>query len=589
MTRRQKGSGIFMAERMQAAQRRLREGGAESVLIVGGGINGIATLRELALQGINAVLVERNDYCSGASAASSHMIHGGIRYLENGEFRLVQESVRERNRLLRLAPHRVRPLETVVPLFSTWSGLISAPLRLIRHRRSGRPAERGALLVKVGLILYDLYSRDGGRVPRHKFHGRRKSLEAMPRLNPDVKYTAAYFDASIADPERLALELLVDALATGNAESLNYTEVIGENEDGILLRDRTTGEEAAVRPGLVVNATGPWTDMTNAALGRPTHWMGGTKGSHIVVDNPDLLEACGGREVFFEHADGRIVLIYPLAGRVLIGTSDIHARGELDTVISEEEIVYFLDLVHHVFPDIEVRRDQIVHTFSGVRPLPSEGDAAPGFISRDYRIERDRSPRGTRLVSLVGGKWTTFRAVSEHLADTVLTEVGVQRTVSTTDLPIGGGKGYPALREQDRWLAEHSQGLPIATMRTLFERYGTRAAEAAAVIAQDDQALAILEDYSRGEIRWIATAESVVRLADVVLRRTSIAFTGRASQEALEELAEVVGGALGWDDERRAEEVRRTFDELASRHPSRSTDALTESTDAKVSSSTASS
>jgi glycerol-3-phosphate dehydrogenase len=143
------------------------------VLVIGGGINGIAAFRDLALQGVDVALVERGDYCSGASAASSHMIHGGIRYLENGEFRLVRESVQERNGLLRIAPHYVKPLQTTVPIYSTFSGIVSAPLRFLTHK-SGAPSERGALLIKVGLVLYDSFSRNGGTVPRHVFVGRKK-------------------------------------------------------------------------------------------------------------------------------------------------------------------------------------------------------------------------------------------------------------------------------------------------------------------------------------------------------------------------------------------------------------------------------
>src|SRR6188768_327391 len=135
------------------------------VLIIGGGINGLATFRDLALQGVDVTLVERGDFVSGASSASSHMIHGGIRYLENGEFRLVKESVTERNALLRTAPHYVKPLLTTVPIFSTFSGILSAPLRFLTHKQ-GKPQERGALLIKVGLMIYDTFSRDGGSVPR---------------------------------------------------------------------------------------------------------------------------------------------------------------------------------------------------------------------------------------------------------------------------------------------------------------------------------------------------------------------------------------------------------------------------------------
>ena len=211
---------------------RLRERPSAQVVIVGGGINGLGTFRDLALQGVDVVLVERNDFVSGASAASSHMIHGGIRYLENGEFRLVKESVTERNGLLKIAPHYVKPLETTIPIFSTFSGILAAPLRFLTHKQ-GKPKERGAFLIKTGLTIYDSFSRDGGSVPRHSFHGRKKSLEILPQLNPGLKYTATYFDASVHDPERLALDVLADGLAAGpHARAVNYVEAIG-TRDGI--------------------------------------------------------------------------------------------------------------------------------------------------------------------------------------------------------------------------------------------------------------------------------------------------------------------------------------------------------------------
>src|SRR6478735_9239559 len=231
------------------------------------------------------------------------MIHGGIRYLENGEFRLVQEAVSERNALLRLAPHFVRPLQTTIPIFTTFSGLVSAPLRFLRHRGGARPRERGAVLIKVGLVIYDAFSRGGGRVPRHAFEGRSASLEALPRLNTKVKYTATYWDASLHDPERLAIDILGDALAIGRgrARAANYTAAARVEGGRVVLHNLETGEEVPFSASVVINASGPWTDVTNAALGEPTTFMGGTKGSHIVLDNRELLEATGGRELFFEH------------------------------------------------------------------------------------------------------------------------------------------------------------------------------------------------------------------------------------------------------------------------------------------------
>ena len=176
------------------------------------------------------------------------MIHGGIRYLENGEFRLVHEAVTERNALLRIAPHYVRPLQTTIPIFSTFSGVLSAPLRFLRHG-GGKHTERGAALIKIGLVIYDSFSRGGGRVPRHEFHGRRRSLEQLPHLNPDVKYTATYWDASLHDPERLAIDVLRDGLAAGGdrARAANYTAAVGVDDGRIVLRDQRDRRGDAVR------------------------------------------------------------------------------------------------------------------------------------------------------------------------------------------------------------------------------------------------------------------------------------------------------------------------------------------------------
>ncbi|NQX14968.1 glycerol-3-phosphate dehydrogenase/oxidase [Rathayibacter sp. VKM Ac-2857] len=543
----------------------LRDTPRATVLVIGGGINGIGTFRELALNGVDVVLVERGDYVSGASSASSHMIHGGIRYLENGEFRLVNEGVHERNGLLKIAPHYVKPLQTTIPIYSTFSGILAAPLRFLTHK-SGKPQERGALLIKVGLTLYDFFSRDGGVVPRHQFHGRKRSLNELPKLDPKIKYTATYFDASVHEPERLALDVLRDALVGGTkARAANYVEAVGTSEGGVLLRDRESGEEFAFQADVVVNVSGPWTDFTNTALGTTTKFMGGTKGSHIVLDNPELVEACEGREMFFEHSDGRIVLIYPLKGRVMVGTTDIEADPNEPAVCTEEEIDYFFELVNHVFPSIPVTREQIVFKFSGIRPLPRHDDETPGFVSRDYRIEPSTLPGGkTPVLSLVGGKWTTFRALSEHLSNEVFKRIGVTRRVSTVKTAIGGGKGFPRTdASRAQWISQHRSGLSSARTGQLLERYGTRAQEVIEALADGhDEALDFDKDFTTGEIRYLAERESVVHLIDLVMRRTNHAFTGGLSRELLEELAQHTGEVLGWDEAKRAQEVDATIEHL---------------------------
>lgn len=560
---------IPLSSPADSARAALAERPTAKVLIIGAGINGIATFRDLALQGVDVTIIDRGDYVSGASAASSHMIHGGIRYLENGEFRLVKESVTERNGLLKIAPHYVKPLKTTVPMFSALSGVLAAPLRFLTHKQ-GKAQERGALLIKVGLVLYDSFSRDGGSVPKHEFHGRKKSLERLPRLNPGLKYTATYYDASMHDPERLALDVLRDGLDTGaHARAANYVEAVGMDADGVRLRNTVTGEEFSFAADVVVNTSGPWTDLTNSALGQASTYMGGTKGSHIVLDHPELLAATGGGEIFFENSDGRIVLIYPLAGRVLLGTTDLEHDMSQPIRTTEEEIDYFFDLVKHVFPDIEVNRSHIVFRFSGVRPLPRHDDEAPGFVSRDYRIES--SPLGARpgtLLSLVGGKWTTFRALAEHLSGDILSLLGLPRTVSTEGLPIGGGKDFPATPAAHTvWLAAHGDEVGRARAQALLTRYGTRAGSIIDFLTDaPDAPLAHNAGYTRREIEYLAQEESVTHLIDLLLRRTSLAFVGGLSVALLDELAGVLAPVLGWDAARSADEVAQATEILREVH-----------------------
>lgn len=541
-----------MAATSQSAQAssrlsKLRRNPSTRVLVIGGGINGIATFRDLALQGIDVTLVERSDFCSGASAASSHMIHGGVRYLENGELRLVKESLMERNRLLASAPHYVRPLKTTIPIFTLVSGLLAAPIRLFTHAQ-GKPKERGALLIKVGLMMYDLFGRNQGKMPRHSFLGRQKSLEQMPHMNPDIKFTATYYDAAMDNPERLALDVLRDGVEAGDhARAFNYVSAVGSDSGAVVLRDELTGDTLTVSANVVVNTSGPWTDLTNEALGQKTSYMGGTKGSHIVLDNPTLFEACDGREIFFENSDGRIVLMYPIMNRVLVGTTDIPVDMRDEIVCTDEEVDYFFDLVSRVFPHIKTEHSQIVYRYSGVRPLPATGDVNPGVVSRDYRIVKGALGE-TPLLSLVGGKWTTFRALGEHLADEVLRVLGRSRSVSTVDLAIGGGKDFPINpSERARWVDDHSSVLPRERVEQLLARYGTYAATVISYLeSHGDEVLVHHPDYSKSEIQYLVSNEWVHTLEDLTKRRTTLEFRGEASAELREEIARIRLDVLGW-------------------------------------------
>jgi glycerol-3-phosphate dehydrogenase len=529
------------------------------VLIVGAGVNGIGTFRDLALQGVDVLMVDRADFCSGASAASSHMVHGGIRYLENGEFRLVREAVGERNHFLRNAPHYVKPLPTTFPIFKLFSGLLNAPLKFLGLL--DRPAERGALVIKIGMTLYDAYAGTDRVLPRHVFRSRRESLETFPNLNPEVRFTATYYDGAMPSPERICMDLIRDARADHpGALALNYMPVIGAHADQVTLRDKINGSTYTVKPQVVVNAAGPWIDVANQAMGRESDFIGGTKGSHLVLDHPKLRASIRDHEFFFENKDGRIVLIFPLLDKVLIGTSDIRIDDPDEARCTEEEIGYFFDMIGRVFPKIEVRREHIVYRFSGVRPLPSSPEGLTGSISRDHSVEALEPGDGLTfpILSLVGGKWTSYRAFAAQVSAEVLSRLDLPRERSTRDLPIGGGEGFP-VEDSDRlaWLRAVSQetGVPEARLATLLERYGTVAREVAAFLSQGpDAPLEQERDYSRREILYLIEKEWALHLEDIVLRRTLLGKLGQLTPELLGELAQIAGAALNWTEAQQRQE-----------------------------------
>jgi glycerol-3-phosphate dehydrogenase len=523
-----------------------------SVLIIGGGVNGAGTLRDLALNGVDALLVERGDFCSGASAASSHMAHGGIRYLENGEFRLVHEAVKERNRMIENAPHLVRPLPTTIPIFKFWSGLLNAPLKFLGWL--DKPSERGALIIKVGLMLYDAYTGKQGTVPPHHFDGQAASHKKFPRLHPDIHYTATYFDGSILSPERYNIELVLDAEAEGpHARALNYVSFVRAEGQTVILKDELTGETYQTSPTLIINAAGPWIDRVNADLGLAQHYIGGTKGSHLVLDNHELRTAIGNNEFFFENKDGRIVLIFPLLDKVIIGTSDIPFDDADEARCTESEIEYFFDMVGRIFPDIAIKREQVVFQFSGVRPLEYTHARTAGQITRDHSIKEDMLG-DIPVYSLVGGKWTSYRAFSEQTTDRVLAFFKKQRVADTKQLPVGGGRDYAAMKDS-----------PDCRPR-LFARYGSRCREVSAYQGGLDRALQHYVDMTHREVTFLAEKEKVVHLDDLVLRRSLMAYLGHLNRPLIDELAEILAEVLDWSSAQKQAEIERTLDILKEKH-----------------------
>lgn len=534
-----------------------------SVLIIGAGINGCGTFRDLCLQGVDCLLIDKSDVCGGASAAPSRLIHGGIKYLETNEFRLVKESAMERNRLLRNAPHYVKAMEVVFPAKSWFAGLQDAVMGYLGF--NARIKERGALLIEIGLQIYDFYSRKVQALPNHRFYNKSALREDFPAITHDAVAAGLYHEGRVTHAERLGLEVVLDGLAAQPASALRtYTEVVGKPQGGKLtLKDTLTGETFAVTADVVINAGGAWIDKVNAGLGIASEYMGGSRGAHLIVKHQGLIDALQGRMMYFGCKDGRFNLIYPFFGNALVGSTDLPQKDPDLAHCSSEETDYLLSIVSEIFPHITLTRDDVILTYSGVRPLPRANGKDIGDVSRDHSIGRDQLPAtDIPVLSLIGGKWTTFRAFSEQSCDVVLVLLGKSRKVSTVDLAIGGGRDYP--------LDENSRNTFINTIgnrgEILLERYGTKATAVHNFAATtQDRPMASLANYTSGEISYICKHENVRRLADLLLRRTAITMEGLLKPAAIQETAKIAADVLGWTKAHTQSEIVHAEAELAKR------------------------
>lgn len=548
----------------------LKAAGSCDVLILGGGINGAGLLRDLALQGVHGVLVDKDDFAAGASSKSSRMIHGGLRYLENAEFKLVMEAVNERNRLLKYAPHFVGPLRTTIPIKSWFTGLIKSPM--VFFGLPVTPGGRGAIIVKLGLTFYDLISGKRRCTPRHYFTLKSKSLQEISGLRTDIVCMATYWDAWVSQTERLCFDMIGQA-CRGNSQckALNYVTARKCGRDEVCLCDEVTGEETTIRPKMVVNATGAWIDITNRTLDLESHLMGGTKGSHLVVDNPALYEALGDRMVYYEHADGRICITFRFMGKVIVGSTDMRVEDPDQAACEDEEIDYMMTTLKGVFPGLDLSEDDIVFTFCGVRPLPSSGLDYTGRVPRSHRLDISEpdEQRGFRIYSMIGGKLTTFRTFAEQTADNILAQLGMTRTVSTEELSYRGATDYPTGEsERQAWIQRVARANDLEEKRVadLLGRYGTEAEPFAREKGTSWRTpLRSLPDYTIGEIEYLAEKECVRHLSDLVRRRSVITMLGQATETALAELAEIVGATLEWDEQQRDEEIKLALREATDR------------------------
>ncbi|MFB8344033.1 FAD-dependent oxidoreductase [Brucella cytisi] len=548
----------------------LRQSPKVDVCVVGGGINGLSVFRELALQGVNVLLVEQSDYCSGASAALSRMVHGGLRYLENGEFSLVKESLVERDRLLRNAPHYVAPLPTTVPIFDIFSGLGNGIVRFLGLTR--RPSRRGAIAIKTGLGIYDFLTRKRALMPKHRFRSRKKTLAKWPSLNPAIRSSATYFDAWVSHPERIGIELRRDGLSAGpNAKALNYAAIRERGGGDFQLFDGISSETLSIQPRLVINATGGWIDIANGTLfpkeAQPAPLMGGTKGSHLIVDNPALSDSLDGHMIYYENEDGRICILFPYLGKVLVGSTDIRVDDPGTVRCEADEQDYILQSLASVLPEIKIRPEEIVFQFAGVRPLPASNDSFTGRIPRDHFCtvlegQDDRPP----VLCMIGGKWTTFRSFGEMAADMALKRLGLSRRIDTTERAIGGGHAFP--KDRASWIEKLTTAtrLPADRVEILFKRYGTDAAEIARFIATGADHVLPNTDYSTRELLYLIRTEAVERLDDLLLRRTTLAISGELSLAMTEAVLDLLATEKSWSPKYKKAELTRFLTLMRERH-----------------------
>ena len=517
------------------------------VAIVGAGINGVAIARDAARRGLSALVVDRSDVCTGTSAWSSRLIHGGLRYLEHGEVRLVHESLHDRERLLHIAPHLVRPVPFVVPLYP--------------HNH------KPAWMFRVGMVAFDALSARKS-VPRHRSLGRKAVAVELPSLNRDgLSGALRYYDGQVVFAERLVLETLMSAVDAG-AVALTYAEVTEVTTEagratGVALHDHLTGRDGVVRARVVVNAAGPWVDRIATGRDLP-RLIGGTKGTHFVVDPfpgaPDVV-------VYYEaRSDGRPILVMPWNGRYLIGTTDDRFEGDLDTTAgTESEIEYLLAETNTLIPRAGLTRSSIHYTYAGVRPLPYRPGTKPGSIPRSHLILTHDEV--ANLVTVVGGKLTPHLSLGAEVVDKVAALLGRTLPPSPTahePLPGGAVPGSPG--EVD-WLAEEASlrtelqrtDWPTAVIERLLAVYGTRCRALLALVA-DSPDLARVIGSGRSavvaaEVVLAVRQEGAVHLTDILHRRTMVGLEPGFAREIERPVAELAAPLLGWSAEDVEQEV----------------------------------
>ncbi len=523
------------------------------ILILGAGINGAAIARELLLQGARVTVVDTADIASGATAYSSRLIHGGLRYLEHGEFDLVRESLEERTRLLQHAPHLVTPLRLFIPVRNRWGGVWSSAAKFL-GLKADKPNARGYYLVRMGLWMYDWYA---GRqmLPPRKSH--RLGEPGTPPVDGNrYRWMCSYSDAQVRFAERFTVALFQDAAALaeetgGEFHLYNYHKATFDGDAvTILPNDETASPDSTAAPQMrkfdaVINATGAWVDRTLQRLPvRPDTLMGPSKGSHLISRHPELLKAIGDDGIYAEAPDGRPVFLLSFGDAVLIGTTDIPFDADPATAVaSDDELQYLCQATNQLFPQVGLTPDDIELHYCGVRPLPKAGSAAsPGAVTRRHVLQKhEEAP--IPIWSVIGGKLTTCRSLAEEAVAEIWPALGENIAKNSRERPLPGGVDYPATSQDVRKNQEQiavTCGVQLRQVHAVWQLCGIQAATLLEELDDEEKVSISGSVLPRGFVRRVIRNEWGHTLGDLVERRCMLLFEAGLTRQTLDDLAQLL-------------------------------------------------
>ena len=511
------------------------EGETFDVTVIGGGIIGCGIARDAATRGLRVALLDQSDFGSGTTSASTRIIHGGLRYLEMLDLRLVRLDLRERETLLRIAPHLVKPLEFLIPFFA------------------GQPPSRTK--IRAGLAVYDALSFDKTLPSRRWLSAEEARTSDRALQRPDLQGAAAYHDARVDSPERLALENALDA-ERHHASLLNYCEAVSAEMGGALktvrVRDLIDGAEGVVTSRTLVNATGAWFDGVNSGLtSRPSTTLRTTKGIHLVC--PPLTDRA---LVLFSKIDRRLIFAIPRHGLTWIGTTDTDYTGNpAEARATRADVRYLLESVRGVFPQLGV--DQVLHTTAGVRALVRHA-GSESSVSRMHRILDGEPLAPEGVVSVLGGKITGYRAIAEEVTDVVSKRLrATARRSVTAEQPLPGATGT------SKAAAALADFLPSAPLLDLYGTNAHRVAELARSRAGLERRLSEHHPDIAAQVVYGVRFEHCLRLSDFMRRRTLLGASSDQGWDAAAPAATLMAGELGWSQSETVDELERYRGEIA--------------------------